>query len=42
MASIFTASLLPKLAQGRAADTLSIGFAAGYGGGAIALILATV
>ena len=42
MASIFTASLLPKLAQGRAADTLSsIGFAAGYGGGAIALILAT-
>ncbi len=42
MASIFTASLLPKLAQGRAADTLSsVGFAAGYGGGAIALILAT-
>ena len=42
MAAIFTASLLPKLAQGRAADTLSsIGFAAGYGGGAIALILAT-
>ncbi len=42
MASIFTASLLPKLAHGRAADTLSsVGFAAGYGGGAIALILAT-
>ena len=42
MASIFTASLLPKLAQVREADTLSsVGFAAGYAGGAIALILAT-
>ena len=42
MAAIFTASLLPRLAQGHAADTLSSsGFAAGYAGGAIALILAT-
>ena len=42
MAAIFTASLLPRLAQGHAADTLSSsGFAAGYAGGAIALSFAT-
>ena len=42
MAAIFTGSLLPKLAAGPAADRLSAaGFAAGYAGGAIALLLAT-
>jgi len=42
MAQIFTGSLLPRLAQGGSADRLSAaGFAAGYLGGAIALILAT-
>ena len=42
MAQIFTGSLLPRIAQGAAADRLSAaGFGAGYVGGAIALILAT-
>lgn len=42
MAQIFTGSLLPGLARGRAADRLSAaGFAAGYAGGAVALIVAT-
>ena len=42
MAAIFTGSLLPRLATGRSADRLSaLGFAAGYLGGAIALLLAT-
>lgn len=42
MAQIFTGSLLPRIAQGAAADRLSAaGFGAGYLGGAIALILAT-
>lgn len=42
IAAIFTASLLPRLAQDENADKLSsAGFAAGYAGGAIALILAT-
>ena len=42
MAAIFTGSLLPRIASGRAADRLSAsGFAAGYAGGAIALLLAT-
>jgi UMF1 family MFS transporter len=42
MAQIFTGSLLPRIAQGQAADRLSAaGFGAGYLGGAIALILAT-
>ena len=39
---IFTGSLLPRLAIGPAADRLSSqGFAAGYAGGAIALLVAT-
>lgn len=42
MAQIFTGSLLPRLAGGAAADRLSaLGFAAGYAGGAVALLLAT-
>jgi len=42
MAQVFTGSLLPRIAQGSAADRLSAaGFGAGYLGGAIALILAT-
>jgi len=42
MAQIFTGSLLPRLALGTAADRLSAcGFAAGYAGGALALVLAT-
>ena len=42
IAAIFTASLLPRLAHDENADKLSsAGFAAGYAGGAIALILAT-
>jgi UMF1 family MFS transporter len=42
MAQIFTGSLLPRIAQGAAADRLSAaGFGAGYLGGALALILAT-
>lgn len=42
MAAIFTGSLLPRLATGTAADRLSaFGFAAGYLGGALALLLAT-
>jgi UMF1 family MFS transporter len=39
---IFTGSLLPRIAAGHDADRLSAqGFAAGYAGGAVALILAT-
>lgn len=42
MAAIFTGSLLPRIASGHAADRLSAGgFAAGYAGGAIALLVAT-
>ena len=42
MAVIFTGSLLAKIADGKAADRLSAaGFAAGYAGGAIALVAAT-
>jgi len=42
MAAIFTGSLLPRIAAGRDADRLSAGgFAAGYAGGAIALVIAT-
>jgi len=42
MAAIFTGSLLPRIASGQAADRLSAGgFAAGYAGGAIALVIAT-
>jgi UMF1 family MFS transporter len=42
MAAIFTGSLLAMIATGRMADRLSaFGFAAGYAGGAIALVLAT-
>jgi len=42
MAAIFTGSLLPRIASGRRADQLSAGgFAAGYAGGAIALLIAT-
>jgi UMF1 family MFS transporter len=42
MGAIFAGSLLPRLAQGGAADRLSAaGFAGGYAGGAIALVLAT-
>ena len=42
MAAIFTGSLLPRIASGRAADRLSAsGFAAGYAGGAVALLIAT-
>ena len=41
MAAIFIGSLLPRLATGKAADRLSaFGFAAGYLGGALALLLA--
>lgn len=43
MAAIFTGSLLAMIATGRMADRLSaFGFAAGYAGGAIALVLGTV
>ena len=42
MAAIFTGSLLPRIASGRAADRLSAGgFAAGYAGGAVALLMTT-
>jgi UMF1 family MFS transporter len=42
LAAIFTGSLLPRIASGRRADRLSAGgFAAGYAGGAIALVAAT-
>lgn len=42
MAAIFTGSLLPNVATGRDADRLSAaGFAAGYAGGAVALVAAT-
>jgi len=42
MAAIFTGSLLPRIASGHAADRLSAGgFAAGYAGGAVALLAAT-
>jgi UMF1 family MFS transporter len=42
MAAIFTGSLLPRIASGPAADRLSAGgFAAGYAGGAFALVAAT-
>jgi UMF1 family MFS transporter len=42
MAAIFTGSLLPRIAVGRAADRLSAGgFAAGYAGGAVALLIGT-
>jgi UMF1 family MFS transporter len=42
MAAIFTGSLLAMIATGRMADRLSaFGFAAGYAGGALALVLAT-
>ena len=42
MSAIFTSSLLPRIASGQAADRLSAsGFAAGYAGGAIALVIAT-
>jgi len=42
MSAIFTGSLLPRIASGQAADRLSAGgFAAGYAGGAIALVIAT-
>ena len=42
MAAIFTGSLLARITTGRMADRLSaFGFAAGYAGGAVALVLAT-
>jgi|GEM_PF-453822 len=42
MAAIFIGSLLPRLATGQQADRLSAaGFACGYAGGAIALVMAT-
>jgi UMF1 family MFS transporter len=42
IAQVFTGSLLPRIAADREADRLSAyGFAAGYAGGAIALVLAT-
>jgi UMF1 family MFS transporter len=42
LAAIFTGSLLPRIARGKAADRLSaIGYAAGYAGGALALVIAT-
>lgn len=42
LAQAFTGSLLPRIADNRDADRLSaLGFAAGYAGGAIALIAAT-
>jgi UMF1 family MFS transporter len=41
MAAIFTGSLLPRIATGGRADRLSAaGFAAGYAGGALALVIA--
>ena len=41
MAAIFTGSLLPRIATGARADRLSAaGFAAGYAGGAVALVIA--
>lgn len=43
LAAIFTGSLLPAIARGGMADRLSArGFAAGYAGGAVALLIATV
>jgi len=43
LAAIFTGSLQPRIAHGPAADRLSAcGFAAGYAGGALALVAATV
>ncbi len=42
LSAIFTGSLLPRIAVGKKADRLSaIGYAAGYAGGAIALVIAT-
>jgi UMF1 family MFS transporter len=42
LAAVFTGSLLPAIAAGPAADRLSArGFAAGYAGGALALVVAT-
>jgi len=42
LAQVFTGSLLPRIAGDRDADRLSAyGFAAGYAGGAIALVIAT-
>jgi UMF1 family MFS transporter len=42
VAVVFTGSLLPRIASGAAADRLSAaGFALGYAGGAIALVIAT-
>ncbi|MFM7137935.1 MAG: MFS transporter [Planctomycetota bacterium] len=42
MAAIFTGSLLARITSGRMADRLSaFGFAAGYAGGAVALLAAT-
>ncbi len=42
MAAIFTGSLLARITTGTAADRLSaFGFAAGYAGGAVALVIAT-
>jgi UMF1 family MFS transporter len=42
LAQVFTGSLLPRIADDRDADRLSAwGFAAGYAGGAIALVAAT-
>ena len=42
LAQVFTSSLLPRIADDRSADRLSAqGFAAGYAGGAIALVAAT-
>jgi len=42
IAQVFTGSLLPRIATGRAADRLSAaGFAAGYAGGGIALVAVT-
>jgi len=42
MAAIFTGSLLARITSGRMADRLSaFGFAAGYAGGAVALVVAT-
>ena len=42
LAQVFTGSLLPRIANHRDADRLSaFGFAAGYAGGAIALVVAT-
>jgi UMF1 family MFS transporter len=42
IAQVFTGSLLPRIATARDADRLSaFGFAAGYAGGAIALVIAT-